>query len=63
MPGMLHDIYSYAEMDTKNHAHKGSVLARKILTSLRLTNDDETKLICDAIYTHSEKEVVHSNFN
>ena len=61
--GMLHDIYSYAKMDTKDHAHKGAVLARKILTSLSLTNDDETKLICDAIYAHSEKEGVHSDFN
>ncbi len=63
MAGMLHDIYSYAKMDTKDHAHKGALLAKEILTSLRLTNDDETKIICDAIYTHSEKEIVHSNFN
>jgi predicted hydrolase (HD superfamily) len=63
MSGMLHDIYSYAKMETKDHAHKGATLAREILTSLQITNDDETKLICDAIYTHSEKEVVHSDFN
>jgi HD superfamily phosphodiesterase len=63
MAGMLHDIYSYVKMDTKDHAHKGAILAREILTSLRITNDDETKLICDAIYTHSEKEVVHSDFS
>ena len=63
MAGMLHDIYSYAKMDTKDHAHKGAILAREILASLRITNDDETKMICDAIYTHSEKEAVHSDFN
>lgn len=63
MAGMLHDIYSYAKMDTKDHAHKGAILAKEILSSLRLTNDDETKIICDAIYTHSEKEIVHSDFN
>jgi len=63
MAGMLHDIYSYAEMDTVNHARKGATLAKEILTSLRLTNDDETKMICDAIYTHSDKETVHSDFN
>ena len=63
MAGMLHDIYSYAKMDTKDHAHEGAILAREILTSLRITNDDETKMICDAIYTHSEKEVLHSDFN
>lgn len=63
MSGMLHDIYSYAKMDTKDHAHKGAALAKEILTSLQITNNDETKIICDAIYTHSDKEIVHSNFN
>lgn len=63
MAGMLHDVYSYAKMDTKDHAHKGAAMAKEILTSLEITNDDETKVICDAIYTHSEKELVHSDFN
>jgi HD superfamily phosphodiesterase len=63
MAGMLHDIYAYAKVDTKDHAHKGSILAREILTSLQITNDDETKMICDAIYTHSEKGIIHSAFN
>lgn len=63
MAGMLHDIYSYAKMDTKDHAHKGAALAREILTLLQITNDDETKMICDAIYNHSEKEAVHSDFS
>jgi HD superfamily phosphodiesterase len=61
--GMLHDIHSYVQMDTKDHAHKGAILAREILTSLQITNDDETKMICDAIYTHSQKEVMHSDFS
>ena len=61
--GMLHDIYSYAKMDTKEHAHNGAILAREILTSLKITNDDETEMICNAIYTHSEKDAVHSDFN
>lgn len=63
MAGMLHDIYSFAKMDTKEHAHKGAELAREILTTLQLTNEEETQLICDAIYTHSEKGVVHADFN
>lgn len=63
MAGMLHDIYSYAKMDTKDHAHKSAALAREILTLLQITNDDETKMICDAIYNHSEKEAVHSDFS
>lgn len=62
MAGMLHDIYSYAKMDVKDHAHKGAILAKEILVSLRITNDNETKMICDAIYVHSDKEVA-SNFD
>ncbi len=63
MAGMLHDIYTYAKRDSKDHAHKGAALAGEILASLQLTNDDETEMICDAIYTHSEKEAVHTGFS
>jgi len=63
MAGMLHDIYSYARMDTKDHAHKGAALAGEILASLQITNVEETEMICDAIYTHGDKEGVHSDFN
>jgi HD superfamily phosphodiesterase len=63
MAGMLHDIYSYTKMDTKEHAHKGSIMARDILTSLQITNDVETEAICGAIYVHSDKELVHSAFD
>ncbi|UCC16675.1 MAG: HD domain-containing protein [Dehalococcoidales bacterium] len=63
MMGMLHDIYSYGNMDTQDHAHKGAILAREILESLQITNDDETDMICAAIYNHSDKETVHSDFD
>lgn len=63
MAGMLHDVYSYSRMDTRDHAHKGAALAKEILQSLKLTEDDETALICQAIYTHSDKAVIHSDFN
>ena len=63
MAGMLHDIYSYARMDPQDHARQGAILAKGILESLRITNDDESRMICDAIYTHSEKEAAHSDFN
>ena len=63
MAAMLHDIYTYAKMDSKDHAHKGAALAREILTSLQITNEDKTEIICHAIYTHSEKELIHPAFN
>ena len=40
MVGMLHDIYSYATMDTCDHAHKGAEMAREILESLKIFADN-----------------------
>ncbi len=61
--GMLHDFYTYKFMDDKNHAEKGALLAREVLNDLKLTNDDETDLICSAICNHSSKESHHSAFD
>lgn len=63
MAGMLHDIYTYKMMDSKEHAHNGAVLAKDILTELRITNEEETELICNAIYNHSDKANTHSEFD
>lgn len=63
MAGMLHDIYSYSKLDPIDHAHKGAFLAKEILKSLNITDETETKLICDAIYTHSDKDFKHLSFN
>lgn len=57
--GMLHDIYSYANMDSNDHAHKGAEMARNILNTLNIFNEDEKDLICTAIYHHSDKSMVH----
>ncbi|MBQ7925027.1 MAG: HD domain-containing protein [Lachnospiraceae bacterium] len=57
--GMLHDIYSYANMDSNNHAHKGAEMARDILNTLNIFNEDEKDLICVAIWNHSDKSMVH----
>lgn len=61
--GMLHDIYSYAAMDTKEHAHKGAVMAREILDGMKSFAADEIDLICGAIYNHSSKGTIHSSFD
>ncbi len=61
--GMLHDFYTYKFMDDKNHAEKGALLAREVLNELKLTNDNETDLICSAIYNHSSKGSYHSAFD
>ena len=61
--GMLHDIYSYANMDSQDHAHKGAVMARDILDSLNMFSEDEKELICTAIYNHSDKSIAHDSLD
>lgn len=61
--GMLHDIYSYSTMDTKDHAHKGAIMANEILSSLQIFSDDEINMICNAIHNHSSKGIKHSCFD
>ena len=57
--GMLHDIYSYAKMDSRDHAHKGTVMAKDILEQAELFTEAEQEKICTAIYNHSDKSAVH----
>lgn len=57
--GMLHDIYSYATMDSQDHAHKGAVMARNILESLSIFSEKEKDIICSTIYNHSDKSNIH----
>lgn len=61
--GMLHDIYSYATLDTVEHAHKGSIMAREVLNSLQIFTDGEIDIICSAIYNHSCKGKIHASFD
>lgn len=61
--GMLHDIYSNATMDASDHAHKGAVMSREILESLKLFAEDEITSICLAIYNHSDKAIVHGDLD
>lgn len=61
--GMLHDIYSYANMDTQEHAHKGAAMAHSILSSLNAFTEEEKQLICTAIYNHSDKANIHNSLD
>ena len=60
MAAMLHDLHAYKTGSYDDHAHKGAELAREILGELGLTNEEETDLICSAIYHHDDKLVVDS---
>ena len=55
---MLHDLHAYKSGSYDDHAHKGAELAREILTELKLTTEDETDIICSAIYHHDDKYAV-----
>lgn len=61
--GMLHDIYSYVTMDRIDHAHKGAFMVRDILNEIKIFNKNEMDTICSAVYNHSDKNTVHSNFD
>ena len=61
--GMLHDIHSYAKMDSYDHAHKGAEMARDILKSLKLFTESEENMICEAIYHHSDKSERHGSLD
>ena len=61
--GMLHDVYSYANMDSCDHAHKGVEMAKDILEQSGLFTELEQDKICMAIYNHSDKSVVHDPLN
>ena len=58
MAAMLHDLHAYKSGSYDDHAHKGAELAREILTELGLTNQEETEIICSAIYHHDDKRSV-----
>ena len=55
MAAMLHDLHAYKTGSYDDHAHKGAELAREILNELKLTNEEETDIICSAIYHHDDK--------
>lgn len=61
--GMLHDISSYATMDSTDHAHKGAGMAEKIMKSLNAFTEEEIKIVCTAIYNHSDKDLSHTSFD
>jgi uncharacterized protein len=61
--GLLHDYHTFKTLDPTNHAEKGALLAREVLNELKLTNEQETELICRAIHNHSSKDRRHSNFD
>jgi len=62
LTGLLHDLYTYTHLDSKDHARKGAIEAKKALDLLKITSDEETDIICTAIAEHSNKKDRHTDF-
>lgn len=60
MAAMLHDLCAYKTGSYDDHAHRGAELAGSILRELKLTDENETDIICSAIYHHDNKLVMDS---
>ena len=58
MAGMLHDLYAYESGSYDDHAHKGAEYAREVLEELGITSEEETNIICSAIWHHDSKDQV-----
>ena len=63
MAGLLHDLYAYKSGSYQDHAHLGADYARQVLTELEFTSDEETELICSAIWHHDSKDQIDSAFD
>lgn len=65
MAGMLHDYISYQDrkFDTPTHAHECEPIVRRLLDEINMTTEEETDLICSAVYHHSDKDRVDSEFD
>ena len=63
MAGLLHDLYAYKSGSYDDHAHKGAEFAREVLIDLGITSEEETEMICSAIWHHDSKAVVDATFD
>ena len=61
--GLLHDIHAYQTGNRKDHAHQGALAAKKILQELNLFSEEEIDMVSQAIWHHSDKDVVDSPFD
>lgn len=58
--GLLHDVATYRTMDGTQHARRGAVMAREILSETGLFAETEMDAVCAAISHHSDKAGTHA---
>ncbi len=61
--GLLHDIYAYKTGIRADHAHQGAALAKEIMQETGLFSEEEIDMVSQAIWHHSDKDVVDSTFD
>lgn len=61
--GMLHDWCKYERDVDEDHAHESAADAQAILEKAGCFNPEEIEMIVQAIYKHSDKHVVDSDFD
>lgn len=61
--GMLHDFISYQGKAGPNHSHECEPVVREILTKTDEFSTEEVNMICQAVYNHSEKQTVGTEFD
>ncbi len=57
----LHDIYVIVKGKYKDHAHLGAPIAEKILKNTKKFSEKEIKIITEAIFYHSDKQIYTKN--
>lgn len=60
--GMLHDMATYKTGDSAAHAHRGARLAQELLGETKLFSEEEIRMVCGAIDSHSDKQNKHTPF-
>lgn len=61
--GLLHDIYAYYAEDCLCHAQSGADMARAAIRNMNIFSDDEKIIILSAIFYHSNKELIHDEYD
>jgi uncharacterized protein len=61
--GMLHDIYPVLFGDYENHGIRGAEYAKKILKAMGLYDDEEIKIITNAVSRHCDKSIIQEPYD
>lgn len=61
--GLLHDISTYKNGYSKEHAMSGAIEAENLLRDLEIFTEEEIEIIKTAISHHSDKKNIHDDYS